>query len=249
MKQRGQVKACRLCLAEEKLCHSHIIPDVLYKPCYDNKHRIIVVEDVDKGRVTRHQQTAREYLLCQRCESHINVYEKYARRFFFDPLPPLLPGSGAVRIHQAIDYRLMKLFFLSILWRASVSKLPEFLNVNLGPHEELIREKILNNDPGRDSEYGTWITILNLRGKQLKDFSCEVTYSRFKEQRCYRFVLCGFWICMLVSKTPAPESIRVRLLSPNHVLKTVDSEIGDVAFLREVLNRAGETTRNVDLPS
>ena len=48
----------------------------------------------------------------------------------------------------------MKLFQLSILWRASVSKLEIFGDVKLGPHEEYLRNMLINENPGKDYEYG-----------------------------------------------------------------------------------------------
>lgn len=52
-----------------------------------------------------------------------------------------------------VDYRLYRLFHLSILWRASVSRLPFYSDVNLGPHEEKIRQMILDEDPGETYKY------------------------------------------------------------------------------------------------
>ncbi len=52
------------------------------------------------------------------------------------------------------DYATFKLFHLSVLFRASVSSLSTFQEVNLGAlHEERIRQMLLNEDPGKDWEY------------------------------------------------------------------------------------------------
>ena len=45
------------------------------------------------------------------------------------------------------DYKKLKLFFLSVLWRASVSTQPFFEKVSLGPHEAFIRDALLRGDP------------------------------------------------------------------------------------------------------
>jgi hypothetical protein len=61
-----------------------------------------------------------EPLLCYDCEQKISAFEDYAKRFFYgssDPIRlslPLLPDP----VFTA-DYRKMKLFQLSILWRAA----------------------------------------------------------------------------------------------------------------------------------
>ena len=52
------------------------------------------------------------------------------------------------------DYHLLKLFAISLLWRASTTKLVFFNGVNVGErHEQKLREHILNNDPGTLDDY------------------------------------------------------------------------------------------------
>ncbi len=84
---------CRLCLREEDLCKSHIIPEFCFTPFYDKDHRIIEVSDVEKGKVRRMQKGMWERLLCTKCESLLNGWERHSRRIFTDPLPPHEPGS------------------------------------------------------------------------------------------------------------------------------------------------------------
>ncbi|MGC3976580.1 MAG: hypothetical protein QM771_19685 [Nitrospira sp.] len=55
------------------------------------------------------------------------------------------------------DYPTLKLFALSILWRAHASTPPEFKNVRLGPHEARVRHLLLNATPGTPEEYSVVI--------------------------------------------------------------------------------------------
>ena len=50
-------------------------------------------------------------------------------------------GTKVVEL-SGLDYLQFKLFHLSILWRCSVAKIPEFDTVNLGPHESRIAKII-----------------------------------------------------------------------------------------------------------
>jgi len=55
----------------------------------------------------------------------------------------------------------LRLFFLSILWRAAATKLPEFSYVVLPDgHLELLRQMILNGDPEPQSFYPFQLTQL-----------------------------------------------------------------------------------------
>lgn len=61
------------------------------------------------------------------------------------------PGlvAGKILLLTNLPYRPLKLFRLSLLWRMSVSSLREFALVKLGPHEERIRQMLLQDDPGQ----------------------------------------------------------------------------------------------------
>ena len=52
-----------------------------------------------------------------------------------------------------IEYSKFKPFVLSVLWRAGVSSLDVFDQVKLGLHEEILREMILNDEPGTEGIY------------------------------------------------------------------------------------------------
>lgn len=45
---------------------------------------------------------------------------------------------------------LFRKFFISVLWRASISKAEDFSNINLGPYED-IALKILESDIEKDN--------------------------------------------------------------------------------------------------
>jgi hypothetical protein len=103
-----------------------------------------------------------EYLLCHDCEQKISTFEDYAKRFLYggsDPIRlslPLLPEPVF-----AADYKNMKLFQLSILWRAAEAKGEFFSAVTLTPfHRERLRQMLLSEDPG--AEYEFFCTMIRL---------------------------------------------------------------------------------------
>ena len=53
-----------------------------------------------------------------------------------------------------VDYTQLRLFYLSLLWRMSVSTHPYFKEVSLGPHEEVLRRMLLEGRPGEPDQYG-----------------------------------------------------------------------------------------------
>ena len=146
---------CRLCLEPRALRHSHIIPEFLHKPLYDSAHRSLTLSPGPlPARVLR--KGLREYLLCQECEIRIKAYEDYFANAWRGQwrLPSEIPPTATVLAASGLDYRLFKLFHLSVLWRASVSSLSDFDQVMLGPHAERIRVMLLQ---GSASDPGTYV--------------------------------------------------------------------------------------------
>ena len=239
-------KPCRLCMKAEKLCRSHIIPEFLYTILYDEFHRFIELTDVQKGIARQPQKGHREHLLCAGCETKINRYEKHARRLFVDELPPLIPRSKRVRRHPRLDYNLAKLFFLSVLWRASISSLKIFKHVSLGPHEEKVRGMLESGEAGAALEYPVAIHALYMDGEHFRDFMVEPTYMRVEGRRCYRLVLMGFVVLIHVDSASIQGAPARCAMSPDRPIETYQTELREFKFLAAVWDAACRTKTNLD---
>jgi hypothetical protein len=155
---------CKLCGRWAELRRSHVLPDMAYADVIDpaSHPRTVVVRDVDKGRtLDKSRQTGFwERLLCQKCEGRFSKYETYAANHLLNaklPAPDLANPVITVRVD---DYRKLKLFLLSLLWRVGVARGPFFRCVDLGPHESRLRGMLDAEDPGEPDEYGCLITPL-----------------------------------------------------------------------------------------
>jgi hypothetical protein len=145
---------CKLCNENRKLCESHVIPEFMYQPVYKDHKAIGIVGSPERLKVKTIQKGLREPLLCNVCEAHLNdSFERpnsllwKALRDRTPPPPPaewLSPGPEPDLIAIAnLPYSSLKLLFLSILWRASVAKRPDFYETDLGPYEEVFRQYLL----------------------------------------------------------------------------------------------------------
>jgi len=145
---------CRLCENDRELCDSHIVPEFLYRDLYNNNHKLMGINGLGKKGWKPLQKGIRERLLCYDCEQRLNDhYEKpFLKQWTVDaPLPDRIAHDAAYT--AVFDYPKFKLFHLSILFRASVSSLPTFREVNLATHEDRVRRMLLTEDPGREWEY------------------------------------------------------------------------------------------------
>ncbi len=186
---------CRLCLNNRKLCNSHIIPEFFYRDLYDDKRRLLVVSTGEGRRPFLRQKGFYEKLLCSDCEERINDFEQYVKRVFYDD-PPLLCENDAGRRNKMtrLDYTKLKLFQLSVLWRASISSDAFFCEVQLGAHEEVVRRMLWDRNPGRPDEYGCSIGGLLLDDENASnDFIVQPMVGMDGRCRTIRFV---FGSCM-----------------------------------------------------
>jgi hypothetical protein len=147
--QVADIARCALCRRFAVLRRSHIVPELLHRPIYDDKHQLEVVRH-GAIRATTLRRGFREPLLCDSCEQHIKKFEDYLAAPWFSHAARDRELSDSVIIRARFDYIRLKLFVLSILWRASVSHLADFSDVRLGPHEERMR-RLTNPDRRRST--------------------------------------------------------------------------------------------------
>ncbi len=150
---------CALCNKDRDLVESHIMPEFLHRPVYDEKHRGNRFGYGD-SRTELFQKGYREKLLCADCDNRrMGGLERYFSQYWYHKksLPDKIPESGVSLAD--IDYRQFKLFLLSLVWRASVSGSLSY-KADLGPHEEVIRGMLLSGDPGPASKYPICVGLI-----------------------------------------------------------------------------------------
>ena len=103
-----------------------------------------------------------EHLLCDACESRFSALEDNAKRVFYG-------GYSPIRLHLPLvkdplfrtDYKKLKLFQLSILWRAAEAKGEFFAAVTLlDADRSRLRDMLLSANPGSEDEYPCAMTRL-----------------------------------------------------------------------------------------
>lgn len=228
---------CALCQDRRQLCKSHIIPEFLYSAIYDDAGRIHLRSgDIATDNKLR-QKGIWQYLLCQECETRISKWERYADHLFKGKRPEVT----AVRTRDGlwlsgIDYTSMKLFLLSILWRAGVSTDGFFENVMLGPHEETLRGMLLRADPGAPTDYPCFTAMLMADGATVSDLIVQPTKTRVFDRSAYRFVFGGCVWAYCVAR-----GIGVRgaepFLSKDGVMPILVTDAREATFVAELVER------------
>ncbi|MCG3737834.1 hypothetical protein ACXHQT_16555 [Vibrio cincinnatiensis] len=128
---------CRLCGENEVLQKSHIIPKSYFKSLKKGNGQLVSVTSDDTTIPKKINSDPKEELLCRTCEQFLSDnYEKYGTRLFKN-------SHGVKKTRKYIEFNGFKyteyyLFLISILWRASISSLEEFSNVQLQKQIESI---------------------------------------------------------------------------------------------------------------
>ena len=132
---------CILCKENKSLRESHIYPEWLYRPLYDDNHRFFVLStDANKRRGTR-PKGIYERLLCHEYEQRLSRWEGYARNVFHELPLKVIEDNGSV-VFSGLNYDSFRLFQMSLIWRASIAKRPEVHRIDLGPHSEKNRKML-----------------------------------------------------------------------------------------------------------
>ena len=208
-------RTCKLCRRERELCESHIIPEFVYAPLYDEGGKMVGFRFGEKGIRSRLLQMGlREPLLCAECEQLINHDYEQPNVAFWRSLaahesalepswtPFTAPSGDSGVFVRGADYSSFKLFLLSMLWRASVSALPEFHDVRLGPYEEPIRRMLLERSPGTKADYPCIVFLFKEPGAILPP-----KRQRANGHLMYHFILTTVQVWIFVSGHVSQERI------------------------------------------
>ncbi len=149
---------CKLCRESADFGKSHVIPESFFL------HRKIEHEtpilSTNKAWAYPKKRPIGEYdpeILCKECETIFNSWDSYGKELLINKQSDFKTteenGNILGYYTESFDYVKLKMFFISILWRASVSKRDLYAKVSLGPHEDILRDMIINTAPGTRDDY------------------------------------------------------------------------------------------------
>ena len=208
---------CNLCKQEKTLLSQFtLLPEFMYDGMYDEKHFLHKYEFLE-GEVREIKQPLGEYeggLLCYDCDTvKLQSLETYANNALYDKNGRMKPEQRPIfnsqfssdgtelTIINNIDYTKFKLFLLSILWRAGISKRNQFNTVQLPPDiSEELRLMILNNNAGDELRFPCVIASVNEGREELSGITSHFFTSA--NSRIYALIIKGvFYYYFLIHLT------------------------------------------------
>lgn len=204
----------------------------MYGPLFDESHKIIKATpkdliDGDKKRIS--VPSSGEYdqdILCQNCDNKIiGQYESYARPILYGgfndskkPIFQTFRNQNDIGLTEClnIDYKKFKLFLLSILWRASISKRPLFDKIDLDFDEEIIRKMIITGDAGEESDFP--IFLIRISDPLFEKSIAPPRRSKDPKDRIFEFMIAGIQYMFYCAKDRTPALVLLATIKKNNRL-------------------------------
>ena len=142
---------CRFCEQPRRLIKAHVIPEAFFRRLREGKQSPLLVKQREHIRRSPIGIYDPE-ILCAECDAIFAPWDDYAQKV----LPRELDAANAIMIGTKVGgwtianyrYDSLKLFFISLLWRASVSQHSFYHRIKLNIFESKAKEMVLKTNPG-----------------------------------------------------------------------------------------------------
>jgi len=217
---------CKLTGKEGKPANAHIIPKSFYFIDPHDKPIKLVPSDEQEYPKRAPIGVYDSTIVTKEGEKYFQKYDDYAYTLlvhnFHNLVPHDDPASGIKMVYslRSYNYHDLKLFFISMLWRAGASSHQVFSNVILGPHLNKLKEAILNDDPKSPHDYAVCLAIFD----DVKYATIMSPFKfRFKDTQIttYKFYFGNFVAFIKVDNRPFDEELKAVQLTPNKPLVIV----------------------------
>lgn len=229
------VGQCKFCGHHRALVRAHIIPAALFPPDEKGSRMQYVLDG--NGNLPRSRLPNGCYdpnLVCRECEDRFDEGDDYAKKFLVDGRNQgrrIAEGDGALYEYANVDYRRLKLFFVSLLWRAHATSLPDFVRVNLpSKYASMARSMILNKDPGPADDLG--VIIIRVADGPLDKMGTSFTPREMPPNmlQVYDILLFGYIVFIKVDRRRYPPPFLDLQLAPERPLLMFEQAIERTPF-------------------
>lgn len=189
--------------AKKKLIKAHIIPKKFYLGIKQDK--CLCINSKTGKYIIQQQGGYDSNILCGECDNHIlGEFDKEGYRILLGDFSKhkCIQLHPQYKIYQLdnteYDYGKLQKFFILILWRASISKLEEWSNINLGGYEKKAFEILKGK-----REYNELFKILIYKNCFAEDINQEVLIAKGKTRtyKKYLIQMAGYRIEIIVDSS------------------------------------------------
>jgi len=199
---------CKGCQKEKNLVKAHIIPESFFRGLREGNSAPEIYSTAKEFYPKRAPIGVYDKeILCDECEQIFQVFDDYVCQILINnesDLEPLNHAGSVVGYRiNSINNDKLKLFFLSVLWRASISKHYFYSRVSLNKLESKLKNLIWNNNPGSKHDFS--FVLAKFEG----DDAGRTIQNPFQERlfgiRYYRFYLYGYVLYIKADSQKTPS--------------------------------------------
>jgi len=200
---------CKLCDQTKPLIDAHVIPKSFHRiyPT-DKQPSRLFTNAVGEYNSTIPKGVYDKTIVCEDCERTFSTWDDYANKLFIESWDSFksIDSEGKEEGYylEHYDYKKLKLFFMSVLWRATVSSHIMFRNIDLGPKEPRLRKAIQNSDAGDVDFFGVVLQAFNETNIGILNPHPQ----RFDGLRYYRFYMSHIIAYIKVDSQPFGNQFR-----------------------------------------
>lgn len=219
---------CKFCGNDKPLIGAHIIPAGFFRRQRQSNKALEIITN-KAGEYTRKSWSGiyDQTIVCEKCEGTWGDWDNYAQRLLADePVGAQAQyhdGKKIAYVVRNFDYKKLKLFFISMIWRAAVSTHDFFSKVSLGEFEDIAKQHIENSDPGDSQNFSTVLAKLD---HPLAKPTLDPHEDNFSGVHYYRFYLASYIAYIKVDHRPAPEPFSQVAMTENKPLYIVCRDFG-----------------------
>lgn len=242
---------CKLCGSHKQLVKAHIIPEFLYKELYNDIHQTQYVDSNKNVELIKNLKTGiwDSEILCKECDGDIlNArYDDYASKALwgYKNLNLVLEGKYLIQdpritwqVWKNLDTGRLKLFFLSVLWRASVTKKSFFNDVSLGSlHEQNIKEMLMENNPGDLDDYPILLIRFSQKDENSRKLLLQIKKQRLDGKTRYVCLMNGLLVVWHISRNAYPINFKELIITKDKDLLVLNSVTQDFDFIKMFIGK------------
>lgn len=221
---------CKFCGQNKKLIKAHIIPECFWVSSGEKSSSQYLVTPL-KEEFPRRRPIGiyDQNLVCLECEQIWNDYDTYSCELLSNQFQGKLNEYEGFKwyVIDSYNYSNLKLFFMSLLWRASASKEKFFNEVSIGcKFDGEIRDSLRNRNP---KTYQDFSVVILRSDKFVGEHSIidNPIRKRLDEVNFYKFYVGEFFVWIKVDRQKLPLWFEPFVLKPNSKLLIPVSERDD----------------------
>lgn len=212
---------CLGCGEEKKLIKAHIIPEAFFTGLNAFGQSAQLVWGGWEYTKRHPKGIYDKNILCFDCEQNFQEVDHYAQqKLLASDLRKLYnDGKTIAYVIPTVDYALIKLFFISVLWRASISNHQFYSKVNLGVYQDFAKKCIWEKNPGPPEDFS--FLLSKFTDDQHGVAMLNPHRHRFFQVNYYSFYMYGFVVDIKVDRRNSPEILIPFVMQKNQDLVVV----------------------------